>query len=79
MKKKNIKIIVCLAIAAVCIFIVTMIYINANNGHCWLCKGNLQYIGTVVKGDKSGVNTYYRYQCDKHPLHMFDLLIKIPE
>ena len=72
------KTIVRIAIGAAALALLILIYTSAIKGECPICDGHLEYVGKVVKETASGgVGTYYRYQCDKHFLHFFDLIVKV--
>jgi len=73
MKKTIIRITIGVAAAAFLI----LLYVSAFKGECPLCDGHLEYVGKIVKSTSNGVGTFYRYQCDKHFLHFFDLIVKI--
>jgi len=71
------KTVVWMVIGAAALALLVLIYTSAIKGECPICDGHLEYIGTVVKDTSNGVGTFYRYQCDKHILHFFDLVTKV--
>lgn len=73
MKKTIIRIAV--GIAALALLI--LIYTSIVKGECPICDGHVEYVGKVIKETSNGVGTFYRYQCDKHVLHFFDLMVKV--
>lgn len=73
MKKTVIRI----AVGAAALALLVLIYTSAIKGECPICDGRLEYVGKVVKETSNGVGTFYRYQCDKHFLHFFDLMVKV--
>jgi len=71
------KTIIHITIGVAALALVALIYASAIKGECPFCDGHLEYIGKVIKETSDGVGTFYRYQCDKHVLHFFDLMIKV--
>lgn len=71
------KEIIYVAIAVAIIGFLVNCYVGVKDNRCPICGSSVHYEGTIVKGDKNSMNTYYRYVCDKHGWHMIDLLFKV--
>lgn len=64
-------------ITIILILVIVHCYAGVKDNRCPICGGSIHYEGTIIKGDKNSMNTYYRYICDEYDWHMIDLLFRV--